>query len=78
MSEWLVKGSFLLNVTLIVTILTIWYPQTLQNAANTVFYFISDPTQRLWSLYGLVVGMVALLGILIVRDIKVGAVSAMV
>jgi hypothetical protein len=69
MGHWIVRISLLLNVTLFISIISIFYPKELQATATTIFFFEKDPTLALWSFYGLVVGGVTLLAILAIRDI---------
>ena len=69
MGHWVVRFSLLLNVTLIISIVTIFYPAELQTAASSIFFFEKDPTLALWSFYGLVVGSATLIGLLAARDI---------
>ena len=68
-SPWVVRGSLLLNVSLIVYLLTRYDPHGLQTAANSLFGFEGSPDLALWSFYGLLIGGVTLLAIIVIRDI---------
>ena len=69
LGHWILRLSLLFNVTLVISILSIWDPTALQMAASRIFFWEGDPTLALWSFYGLVIGLATLVYILSVRSI---------
>lgn len=70
LGHWIFRLSILLNVGLIISILSIWYPTVLQHTASAVFFWEHDPTLALWSFYGLVIGAATFIYILAARSIS--------